>query len=277
MSDEPIPTHKLNNPQVRIGLEPIVPKRNAVLNDVHRHDFFEIFLLRTGRGNHMIDLMSHRFEGPCLHLVSPGQVHRLARSADTDGLVVMFKEDVDFGLINSSRDVLFSPAGSTVEVLSEQQLTSIEELLGSIRKELEEGDEVLAVSYLGILLKKCVGWFGIGKQMRPEKDMVVQFLRLLDKRFAEVSRVSEYADLLNVTAGHLSDLVKERLGRSCGQMIKERRLLEAKRLLLHSDMSVKEIAYSLSMDDPAYFTRVFKKDVGEAPGDYRKSIREKYK
>ena len=88
--------------------------------------------------------------------------------------------------------------------------------------------------------------------------------------------VSAYAKKIGVSAGHLTDTVKEVTGSSPGKIIRQAIILEAKRLLAHTDLTVSQTCYTLSFDDPSYFGRFFKRETGQSPESFRKSIREKY-
>ena len=88
--------------------------------------------------------------------------------------------------------------------------------------------------------------------------------------------MNEYASLLNVSAGHLSELVKEQSGRPAINHIHERLVLEARRLLFHTQHSLKEIAFDLGFTDASYFNRFFKRETNVTPAEYRLSTREMY-
>jgi AraC-like DNA-binding protein len=70
--------------------------------------------------------------------------------------------------------------------------------------------------------------------------------------------------------------VRKESKQSAGAIVRQRRLLDAKRLLSHSDLSVSEIGYRLGFQDPSYFSRFFRKSTGSAPAEFREAIREKY-
>jgi len=88
--------------------------------------------------------------------------------------------------------------------------------------------------------------------------------------------VGEYARLLALTPGHLNDLTKAATGQTASALIDARLILEAKRLLAHSDASTAEIAADLGFQDPSYFGRFFRRHVDQSPGAFRAAIREKY-
>jgi AraC-like DNA-binding protein len=82
--------------------------------------------------------------------------------------------------------------------------------------------------------------------------------------------------MLKVTSGHLSKSVLEHTGQTAGEIIRDRLLLEAQRLLVHSSLNVAEIAISLQFEDPSYFSRFFRRSTRMSPGEFRDRFLEKY-
>lgn len=286
LMDLSIPTHRLpSNTRFPTRIERIVPVQDVVNNGVHRHDFHELFFFRNGAGEHMIDLEEHVVAVPCMHLVAPGQVHHLVRSADMEGIVVMFGSDARLGQGHGARAELFAMADAPRTVqLDQAELSEALALLTLMEQELARPgsplDEVVE-GYLGILLIKCAHWV---RSTREKADRsldavgpVRRFLELLEREHLTQRQVSWYAENLALSADHLNELVRDRLGRTVSKVIQDRTLLEAKRLLLHGSMSIKEVGYALNMNDPAYFTRWFSKMEGRTPAAYRNHIREMYK
>jgi AraC-like DNA-binding protein len=281
----PIPTHHLSErSRQATRVEHIREKAARARTPVHRHDFHELLFIATGTGTHMLDMVHHTVSAPSLHLVSPGQVHQLTRSADMTGDVVMFVPDALLGQGHAARTELFARAeGPTAIALTAAQLAEARALIALMERELAAERPMVEVveGYLGILLIKCAAWAREGtdapRAMRDAGDPVRRFLDMVEQGYLEVRQVAHYADRLAMTGDHLNTLVRERLGRTASSVIHDRLLLEAKRLLLHGDMSIKEVGYALGMKDPAYFTRWFSKAEGLAPAAFREAIREKYK
>jgi AraC-like DNA-binding protein len=98
---------------------------------------------------------------------------------------------------------------------------------------------------------------------------VDRFRELLEKRLAIEHRVAGYARAVGLTPGHLSALCRRQVGRSAGACVRDRLALEAKRLLLHTDMTAAQVADRLGFEDPAYFARFFKRETGAPPSVYR--------
>lgn len=96
-----------------------------------------------------------------------------------------------------------------------------------------------------------------------------QFIQLVEAHYLDTSSVADYAAMLHVTTNHLIETVRGNVGHPAGKIIRERLLLEAKRLLRYSDTPVAEIATLLKFEDPSYFARFFKKRTGVSPTEFR--------
>jgi AraC-like DNA-binding protein len=93
---------------------------------------------------------------------------------------------------------------------------------------------------------------------------------LIEKNYTRIKLPKEYAELLYITPNHLNALCNDVLGIPAGEVIRNRVILEAKRMLVNRDMTVQEIADHLNFADNSYFTKFFKKQVSMTPEEFRK-------
>ena len=100
-------------------------------------------------------------------------------------------------------------------------------------------------------------------------DVIRRFNFLVDAHFKEKRQVKDYAVLLNKSPKTLSNLFSTYNQKTPQQIIHDRFLLEAKRLLYFTDKTVAEIGFELGYEDPAYFSRFFKKNLGKSPSEFR--------
>ena len=283
-----IPTHTLEHEHGRpVSFERIERTDGEVRNSVHRHDYHELFVFASGTGTHMIDLHPHTASTPCVHVVRGGQVHHLVRSGDMEGFVVMFAPStLSDAMRRQDAQTVFEAMDHAPGLpLDAMKLGILNELASMLEGERGDGDRTqlyVQEGYLGIMLAKCARWW---RERLPDEnardavvsDLVARFRALVEKHYLEFDQVRDYADKLRVTPGHLNDAVRARLGTTASALIDARMLLEAKRLLLHSALSVKGSGYAIGMKDPAYFTRWFKKLEGVSPVEFRTTIRDRYK
>jgi len=99
--------------------------------------------------------------------------------------------------------------------------------------------------------------------------IVTQFRKLVNKKYKELKQVKEYASLLSITPLYLNEVVKKITGFPSSYWIHQEIMLEAKRLLYYTNLDVKEIAYELGYEDPAYFSRFFKNNAGLSAAAFR--------
>jgi len=107
-------------------------------------------------------------------------------------------------------------------------------------------------------------------------NLIEAYIRLIDLHFIDKQQVHDYAALLGVTPVHLTDSCRQLMGIPASQLIFQRVIVEAKRLLAYSDQTIAEIGYALNFNDPSYFARFFKRESGLTPIAFRRDIREKY-
>ncbi|TAH42290.1 MAG: helix-turn-helix domain-containing protein [Bacteroidetes bacterium] len=255
----------------------------------HRHKYYEILFFNHSGGVHEIDFNTYPIKAKSIHFVSPEQVHLLQRDKRVTGYVLSFTNDF---LLESDSGILFldqlgffnNPYSSPVSQLKEKQdIKDCEFLINKIQTEYfsKNPDKKPALqSWLKLFLIHCKRLHKEPGQkegyVKTKSDITLNFKKLLEIHFRNVKSVSEYAGKLSITAGHLSETIQKDTGKTAGEFIHDRIILEAKRLLYHSKKSIKEIAAELNYEDPSYFSKFFKTHSGSSPEQFRKDIREKY-
>lgn len=178
--------------------------------------------------------------------------------------------------------ILESPNGGHELSLNEEDLIYIEDLLTKINKEYQTKNawqQKMLAAYLTLLLtylsRLYLEQFD-SPDNSAENKLLKSYQAKINESFREWKEVGDYAAQLNISAGHLSDIVKIQSGKPAVKHIHERLVLEAKRLLFHTHNSLKEIAFDLGFSDASYFNRFFKRETNETPAEYRSKIREMY-
>ncbi|MBK7969455.1 MAG: helix-turn-helix domain-containing protein [Bacteroidetes bacterium] len=252
-------------------------------NIPHRHNYFELFLFEKGSGVHEIDFREIQIKPFSVHFVCPGQVHYLRRSPDSTGTVIIFTKEFYFLPHQMNQGVSEFPflsgfGNATIEP-GDSVFESLVEIVQLMKKELnaEASDsEQILRNYLSIILLQLKRVYsdseGIISDSRSRNYVVFDnFRKLLEAHYISIRLVKQYAVMLNVSPENLNALSKQVTGKTASALIDERVILEAKRLLLFSENSVKEVAYFLEFNDPSYFNKYFKKITGLTPENYRKS------
>ncbi|HEY0734006.1 MAG TPA: helix-turn-helix domain-containing protein [Herpetosiphonaceae bacterium] len=252
----------------------------------HRHRFYEIIWVQDGSGLHTIDFQDHPIGPRSLFLLSPGQVHAVRIDAPLAGFLILFTADF-LGLDATQPRLLaalpFFRAGlvNPVLTLTASEAANLQHCIEHLEAEfgtMAPARPEMLRAYLQILVLTISRLVSARQPAATSAPTPVQqqFDQLIEQHYRRTMRVADYADMLALTPGHLNDLVKDASGQTASARIAERVMLEARRLLAHSDRQVAQIAADLGFDDPAYFGRFFRRHTGKTPGQFRAAIREKY-
>lgn len=253
----------------------------------HFHDFFQAFLIQ-GPARLMHDFRDHNVNGITLFFLAPGEVHTIyPRTAAMHGTVAsftqaFFDDQAPPPSMLFELPFFFGPHAAPWFSVKKDEAKRIITLFGDLQREYDAGQrgvqEVLRAT-LRILFVEASRLQAVGAPAQePSRPALLarQFHLAVEHHFREWHALAPYARQLGVTVNHLNDVVYQETGHAAGGLIRQRRLLDAKRLLLHSDMSVSEIGYQTGFQDPSYFSRFFRRETGATPADFRETIREKY-
>lgn len=247
--------------------------RSDEVREPHRHAYHELIWVREGHGHHLIDGERVAFGSHTLTLISKGQVHQFERAEGVRGVVARFDDE----WLADSRRWLFSGGSCTALRMPEEDAVRFEALLDLLRLEVERPAGPESAELRRHLLSAALLWAQRWREAELEDrgasgtdvQLHQRFLETLERDFTTNHDAGHYAAELGVTTGTLSRVLTKLTGRTAKQLILERVLLEAVRLLRFSDLSVKEIAARLGFSDQFAFSKAFKRQRGEAPLDYR--------
>jgi AraC-like DNA-binding protein len=160
----------------------------------------------------------------------------------------------------------------------------LDHLTGHIREEFNAEDafhEEAISAWLKLFLLRCRRILDTTPQEKPRvstarQQLMRQFRDLLDSRFRDWHKVSDFAGELHITANYLNEVVSLETGGSAKDYITDRIMLEARRYATLDHLSAKEISFELGFEDPAHFSKLFKQHNGTSFSDFRDSYRKKY-
>ncbi len=258
-------------------------KHFRVEDNIHFSDskekIFRMILLEKGIAELKIDFSKYSIEAPALLFVSENQLLNIrAKSGGLRGKVVCFANDFFCIKLNRSETfcdaVIFNTTKPPYVPLEDVDLRKVNYLLTSMENELKEVNEFqeeIIISQLKTLLLYAsnikLKQFG-QVNLSILSPLVSDFQNLLDDQYETEHSSQFYSDHLNISPKGLNKAVKKELGRTVSGLIKEKLIVEAKRELYTKDLSVKEIAFKLGFEDPAYFSRFFKKETAHSPKEY---------
>ncbi len=280
-----IPTyslHSFSHPQYasrQFHVEPFDANRHFQVSYPHRHDFFEVLFLTKGSGFHVIDSSKYKIQPPCIFFMSPGQAHKLELSSDIEGFIYIFA--AEFYLFDKSNQnrLLEYPFFFTVNqdnppLILNDNSDFIKQLFIKAIDELSK--EEYSVSLLRSLLDTILNYASsIYKndelQVASGKGhlLVKRFYQLVEENYRKNLSVNQYADMLAITPNHLTQTIKQLTGRTSNDVLQSKQMLEIKRLLVHTNLTVTQIADELNFSDQSYFTKFFKKVTGVTPSVFR--------
>ncbi|PSL48902.1 AraC family transcriptional regulator [Chitinophaga niastensis] len=258
----------------------------AVHKDIHfphRHSFYHLVFFTAGGGSHTIDFERFPVKPGQLYFMIPGQVHSWFFSGKTEGYVMNVSADFFNAFLQDAEYVERFPFFSGVSAEGVVQLPKatapvvtqlFEEMLKEIRGEQVYSQDLLRLKVLEMFIQVSRASRQKHAKQEPPHNYVLlrNFRKLVDQHYMQLHLPKDYAARLYVTPNYLNAFCRHMLGKSAGEIIRDRVLLEAKRLLINADMSIASIAYQLSFEDNSYFTKFFKKYAGVTPEEFRKNI-----
>ena len=237
---------------------------------MHLHGFYEIIWFQKGSGTHYVDFNQYAIAPGTIFFISPGQIHSFDTKHDQEGYVLKICAELFDDFVSLS-----------CVTVQDKDSAALEMLIGAMQEELKKEDSLGHREALHALVKLFVimvrrSYAEINPSApNPHKVSYKAFLnfrKLIEENYCRMHTVKDYAALLNVSSKTLTLYVNECSKYSPLELINNRIILEAKRLLRYSVLSVKEIAFRLGFEDPSYFAKFFKRLVKQSPADYRESF-----
>lgn len=251
----------------------------------HRKDHYLLVFMRKGGSRQWIDMTPYVLKDNAVYLTGPNHIIVKEGTQRLWSTGIAFTKEFLSLQENASLNKL--PLLNDLQNPHELLLTAIdvsfvEDILAKINIEYQQPSEWqqrMLTAYLTVLLtyfsRLYTEQFKVA-DTSVDKLLLKNFQSKINECFQELHEVGDYASLLNISAGHLSEVVKTQSGKPAIKHIHERLVLESRRLLFHTQNSLKEIAFDLGFADGSYFNRFFKRETGVTPAEYRANIRKMY-
>ena len=246
----------------------------------HRTDFYRIIYFQEGNPVHTVDFEKIKIKSPCILFVHKDRIHKFDKEVLHDGKVFIFSDnfylrtETDRRFLQSSK--IFNDTGKPILLSGiNEQLKS---LLALIEYEIQNKEQ----PFVGEVLYNLLNTFLYTAERLASTEypklfnnsstatLVNSFLELIEKNFKKRLSIEKYAALLNVTVNKLNLSVIEVKGKTGKQVVTERVILEAKRLLAYSESSVKEVGFQLGFGEPTNFVKFFHTNVKLTPAEFQK-------
>ena len=253
-------------------------KNHSFVEEPHRHDSYLMVFFTDGSGIHEIDFDRFEIRKGSLFVLQPGQMHHWSLSDDIEGFVIIFSQELynlyfgqkkinDYNFYHSihNRPEMIFEATEISKILSYFNLL-IEENSVHNNFQLDKMLNLLDCIHIEIARKYSETY---SHQTHSYNIKISTFEKLLEQHFKEYKSPSFYADKLNITLKHLNRICNEILQKTATEVIMDRVILEIKRMLTDKQLAVNEVASAVGYDDYSYFSRIFKKQTGFSPTEFR--------
>ncbi|MGS4344284.1 AraC family transcriptional regulator [Myroides odoratus] len=249
---------------------------------MNKDDYFQLIFITEGTGVQYIDLQAYEVKTGDVIFLNTWQQHRRTFNTSTHGYLLRFTPSFITQFVSNHlfvHELPFFKRFTNHHVLSLDSdlktilLLTLERMLKEYETEDGEYLNLLRTYLLEILLlcKKEIDHTSfVSLTATRSNELIKTFELLIDKHFYEYRFPKEYAKVLLVTPNYLNAMCQKIRQKSAGDLIRDRILIECKRLLIHTNLSASEIAYQLNFKDNSYFSKFFKKYMGISPDEFRR-------
>lgn len=277
-----IPVHKaIQYSDSGIFAKEISPvSQNQLVDYVHRDNYYIFGVVESGTCCISIDFKDYNLSAGDIIFTQPNQIHRIIDLSNAKAFILFIDEVfIDIPTKQILATYALSPTPFKISNMQGTELSQLfSMILRRIRQEVtDESNSVLqnlSCAVVGIITSAIQKIIGKQSQNRRYIEITLAFKELLSRETQIKRNVSFYAESLNISSVYLNEAVKDVTGVSVSRYIQNELILRAKRKLVYSSLTVKEISIHLGVDDYAYFTRLFTKAVGMSPTCYRKKYLE---
>ncbi len=266
-------------------MEEIDEALGGIADNPHTHNYYTIIWPLNASGRHIIDFKEYPILENHLFFVSPGQVHQVITDPRPTGYVINFMPEfleknsirnefiADLKLFKKSDE---TPPLAVNETIAAALKVFADQMLHAFHSQKDMLLEIIG-AYLKLFLIECNGHCSLSpnnnlQSIEVSKTLVKNFKALVEKQFNTQHQVKYYAEKLNVTPNYLNEVIKTSMNTSAKEFIQNRLILEAKRMVVYTEKSAKEIGFDLGFDDPSHFSKFFKNNTAQSLQDFKESL-----
>jgi len=246
---------------------------NTTFSNYQRYDFFQLIWFTKAGGNlsYFLDFNEYTLQDNHIVLVFPGQIDMLDPQSK-EGFIFAIRNDTHFSINQRINSDYLNGYSSNVFVTPDQDTKNILETLTDLLLIEYNGQnrKILMESYMEAFLFQVSALVDGNNALRNKNDsLVAELMRLIDRNFVEQRETDFYSQAMNMNNKSLNEACKKGTGKTVKQHLQERLILEIKKEIRLNEKSLKEIAFDLGFNEPAYFTRFFKQHTSLTPKEFR--------
>lgn len=240
----------------------------------HRHEYEELIILLEGNPEHFIDFHISAVTAPAVIYVSRGKIHQFMPDLQTRGWLIQYQNEFapqgNFHFYSHFSDTVRYPLSPSV---CHNRLNMLCSLIYDEFKASRSNMQMIKHLLLALLAQLESDRNQQMEYARPAANSYTatfdKFLQLVEKNYKQPESVQFYADKLNTSTRNLNLICRSVFDKSVSEIIEDRRLIEAKQLIISTDKTISEIGFELGYNEKSYFTRVFSKREGTTPTEFR--------
>jgi AraC-like DNA-binding protein len=248
----------------------------------HKHNFFATMLFTQGSGIHEIDFNSYPIKPGSVFLLLPGQTHNWRLSDDCEGVIYFHSQDFyeTHYLHETLADYPFFSAvhNQAAVFLDGKAMTEI----GNMFKKVLDANTGAGVKKKQLTISLITQVYIALERFIAKDDAAsanghhryylkfLQFQKLVEAHFIISKSANDYANWMNITPKHLNRINKMIVDKTTSEIIADRVILEAKRMLIYAKNNFNEVSDALGFNDYAHFSKLFKNKTGQSPSDFSK-------
>ncbi|WBX71058.1 helix-turn-helix domain-containing protein [Tenacibaculum retecalamus] len=261
------------------SLQTVAFEKACVVNKPQQISVYKIFWIKEGTGTYNIDFESYSFDGGVLFFLSPGQVFSVDSEKISEAYQLSFIQDFYCIQTHDSEiacnGVLFNNVYETPFVKpNEKDILKLSLIIDNLIDEFENTETAQYDMLQAYLKQFIIHSVRIRKEYHVVKEdietkLFKDFSLLVEQNFKKLHSVTDYANRLGISPKSLTKHFQKTKTDTPSDFIKNRIIIEAKRQLLYSTKAIKNIAFDLGFNDPAYFSRFFTKATGQSPKQFQ--------
>ena len=266
-----------------LNLEELLNRKDLgfPIDDSHKVDFYVIIIIEKGRGNHTIDFMDYQCSEGTILTIRKDQIHKFFRNDSIKGSVILFTDEFLVSYIEELENLrviqLFNDLLSSPKLqLKPNDLSEVKQIKQRIEREYFEKNDSYSMniirSELHILITKLIRV----KSKRENSDFerrylkeFIEFQYLVENNVNTTTKVKDYANKIGISTRTLNTIIREIINKSAKEFIDDIRIKKIKRLLINTDLSIKEVAYNTGFEETSNFYKYFKRLTQVTPEQFR--------